>query len=495
MREIKHMFLDDRCIKKMDGTKLVLNQPQKYQGNPVIGPGTLWEKGKEVGCIHTLLYDEEEKLFKAWYTLGWNPAFGKEQKYWNVLAYAVSTDGINWEKPNLGLVEFRGSKNNNILFEKDMNGIVIKDPSETRAERKYKMVFVLPQEGSFAGTYQSLHAAYSPDGINWKIPLHKEKHWPYLFHSELPFNTNPIMPEGTDAVSSYSWYWDADLRRYVALLRPTWNVPRCVCMSESDDFVHWTPRKTILAPDEQDPDHVTNFHGFTVMKYDEYYIGLIQVFHTYDDSEYWLTHHGYPSDRKNNFGCFDIQLAISYDGRNWKRAGNRDVFIPTGGENSIDSGLIIPIHQPFILNDEIWIYYRAFQEDHSFPDILKKGKNRSVGLAKLRKDGFISVDAKKEGTILTRNLRTVPNDIFLNADANKGKILVEVVNPPGDVIKGFSKNDCIPFTGDSLEHMVAWKHGKRIVSIVNELYGGICLRFYLENAKLYSFTMHTNYGF
>jgi hypothetical protein len=29
------------------------------------------------------------------------------------MCYAVSEDGLHWEKPNLGLVEYNGSKENN----------------------------------------------------------------------------------------------------------------------------------------------------------------------------------------------------------------------------------------------------------------------------------------------------------------------------------------------------------------------------------------------
>ena len=32
------------------------------------------------------------------------------------ICYAESTDGINWTRPTLGLVEFEGSKNNNIIM-------------------------------------------------------------------------------------------------------------------------------------------------------------------------------------------------------------------------------------------------------------------------------------------------------------------------------------------------------------------------------------------
>ena len=489
VKKFKHMFLDDRCIKEMNGTRLVINQPEKHPANPILAAGKTWEEGKAVGQINSLIYDTDEKLFKVWYNLTWSRNFGPGPE-WKAMAYATSTDGIHWEKPSLGLVEFNGSKDNNILFNNNIYGTVFKDPSETRCERKYKMAFAASGEGlSLSGTYQPINAAYSPDGIHWTIPGHKEKHWPYQFHSELPFTTNPIMPEGTDAITDYSWYWDADLRRYVALLRPTWNVPRCVCMSESDDFVHWTPRRVILQPDEKDPHHVSNFHGMTVMRYDEYYIGFLEVYHTEDDYEYYMAYHTITPDMPPWQETMDVQLAMSYDGRNWKRVADRGTFIPCGKDGEFDRGLVLPRSHPFVLNDEIWIYYQACPDRHNFAEHKSKGRYRSTGLARLRKDGFVSIDAEKEGTVLTRNLKMTPYDILLNASAKNGRILAEAVTPMGDVIEGFSRDDCVPFTGDSLEHMVQWKHGRQPVSIIDTLWGGFCLKFYMEQAKLYSFTL------
>lgn len=34
------------------------------------------------------------------------------------IAYAESVDGIHWVRPNLGIVEFKGSKENNLICEK-----------------------------------------------------------------------------------------------------------------------------------------------------------------------------------------------------------------------------------------------------------------------------------------------------------------------------------------------------------------------------------------
>ena len=69
-----------------------------------------------------------------------------------VTYYAESTDGISWVKPELGLVEFAGSKNNNIVLNTnvDPNRGVFFDAHETNASRRFKMF------GSFgtSGTWQ-----------------------------------------------------------------------------------------------------------------------------------------------------------------------------------------------------------------------------------------------------------------------------------------------------------------------------------------------------
>ena len=507
MKEVirqKYLFLDDRHIKDMEGTRLAVNPARKADANPITG--NLWGRDrKQAGNLHTVLYDHADKRFKAWYNVGWHPTYDLDMDdpanhvpspdfdkggAWNAFAYAVSEDGIHWEKPDLGLTEFDGSKANNILFlNRNIHGNVIKDPSECRPDRKYKMVFSADSESLiFTGTFVPLNAAYSPDGIHWTIPGHKERHWPYSFHSELPFTTNPIMPEGTDALTCYALYWDADLRKYVHLLRPSWNVPRRICMSESDDFMHWTPRQVILEPDNQDPPQISSFHGMTVMRYDEYYIGFLQVMHAADEYEYWVSHHGVTPDMPDWMAKVDVQLALSYDGRDWKRVADRSPFIPIGSEGEWDDGMIFPHNQSFVLNDEVWIYYGGCKGRHTYEG-QKHTYERASGMARVRKDGFISVDADKAGTMTTRNLQMVPCEVFLNAAVEKGgSISVEVLNPLGQAMEGFSKDDCIPVTGDSLDHTVRWKHGKPVVSIVEKLYGGLCLKFYLERAKLYSLT-------
>ncbi len=80
------------------------------------------------------------------------------------LCYAVSTDGVNWEKPELGLVEFNGSKRNNLLpFEapgEPTSCSVLYDPEDPDPARRFKMV---TEDHPYYIT-----ASYSHDGIHWK---------------------------------------------------------------------------------------------------------------------------------------------------------------------------------------------------------------------------------------------------------------------------------------------------------------------------------------
>ena len=155
------------------------------------------------------------------------------------LAYAVSEDGLNWEKPILNLVEDQGSKSNNLLFpflRWSAGHGVIKDPLETDPDRRYKVLFMFQCEHmQFAGMVQPVCVGYSADGVHWDIP----QHW-----------VNPVIPEGSD--THLASYWDPQLRRYVVILRGRPNV-RIICMAESEDYLTWSPRRNRAAAGSPGP--------------------------------------------------------------------------------------------------------------------------------------------------------------------------------------------------------------------------------------------------
>ena len=93
------------------------------------------------------------------------------------LCYAESNDGIEWTKPALGQVLFKGSRQNNALALPHTvvsGAIVIKDDTDPDPARRYKMTYqffpnftdpVIPEYGR----QPSVALAVSPDGLEWTV--------------------------------------------------------------------------------------------------------------------------------------------------------------------------------------------------------------------------------------------------------------------------------------------------------------------------------------
>ena len=84
----------------------------------------------------------------------------------SVMCLATSEDGIHWERPSLGLVEFDGSTDNNILPTKE--GVpptpAFQDLREADPAKRYKALRMIGDTQTRGMQYDLF---YSPDGINW----------------------------------------------------------------------------------------------------------------------------------------------------------------------------------------------------------------------------------------------------------------------------------------------------------------------------------------
>lgn len=78
-----------------------------------------------------LLY---EGRYRMWYL-----CMPRDDERASYVCYAESADGENWERPELGLVEFAGSKANNIVADRRDYGLesVFRDPVAP-PETRYK---------------------------------------------------------------------------------------------------------------------------------------------------------------------------------------------------------------------------------------------------------------------------------------------------------------------------------------------------------------------
>ena len=106
----------------------------------------------------------------------------------------------------------------------------------------------------------------------------------------------------------------------------------------------------------------------------------------------------------------------------------------------------------------------------------------SLGLATMRRDGFVSLDGS--GEILTRKIRFDDNKKYLFVNASAKSIKAEVLDADEKVIPGFSLEDCIPFSGDSTCTMLKFSGGKDLGSLRGEEFR---IRFVVEDGEFYSF--------
>jgi hypothetical protein len=172
----RHLLIDARLVDKVENAELSLGHVQKSSSNPLFGEDKPWEPRYD-NMYPNVIFDREDDMYKCWYTPfviseldEKTPREKRATIKWNVsnrhfaLCYATSKDGLKWEKPDLGIVELRGSNTNNILL-MDVHGAdVIKDERETNPARRYKMF----------GTLEGLgpHMVwFSADGLHWGEPI------------------------------------------------------------------------------------------------------------------------------------------------------------------------------------------------------------------------------------------------------------------------------------------------------------------------------------
>lgn len=220
-------------------------------------------------------------------------------------------------------------------------------------------------------------------------------------------------------------------------------------------------------------------YGLAAFRYEDLYLGFLWVFYA----------SGSPGGRdvwpyaQAGFGTIDTQLVSSRDLLHWNRVGNREPIVPRGEPGEWDGGMILAYGNPIIMGDEIWIYYRGINDTHGsgFKAIS------ACGLAKLRLDGFVSIDAgKTEGSILTKPFTCTDENLIVNADANGGSLVVEILDADGKPISGFGKEECEALSDDNIRHPVKWKERQNLTGLQGSV---IQLKFHLTKAKIFSFVI------
>ena len=453
-RREKYLVLDSRIIESTKNAKLTLGEVRKEKSNPLFVEDRPWEPRYD-NMYPNVIYDEEENLYKCWYCpfivdqrttethpdrrkpsltpyMDARPA-GREE----AMLYATSKDGINWTKPNLGIVNFNGNSNNNIVSRGLSGAGVIKDELEKLPGRRYK---------AFYCSNSGYKMRYSSDGFNWGDEV--------------------ALPGVGESDCHANMIWSPELKKYVGILRHYDPIPvtgnRKIARTESIDSVTWTKSETIIEGTPQD-----QLHDMVIFRDGGVYLGLLGCMN-------------YPSKETRNGVRQHIELAWSPDSYKWHRINPGTPFISNSKSNNneygkmpYDWGCVFP-SAPVFRDDEIRIYYGA--SDWYFFDWRKGG----LALATLGKDrwaGYEAIDDDDTAIVTTTPLK-LDNHIHITADVGKGGlIVVNVLDQKGERLVSSQgiKNSCTEFK-------LNFGHQ------YNNIKGSKCrIQFIINRAKIYSF--------
>lgn len=451
------LFVDDYLVSAKDKVVRTYHAFEKHLSNPLIKADKPWE-GNNVYVYGTVLPNESEPGYRMWYHA--LPEREGDDAY--RLLYATSRDGLAWDKPDLGIVDYKGSKQNNIFIRRGSRDhilSIIHTPWEKDPAHRYLMINF---DGDVPDKQNGYMAGWSADGIHWTNASDKV-----------------VFSKGGDVGQ---FLYDFHKHEYVGYVKNGANVSgmrrRAVGRIASKDPVKWPDPSLVIAPDTFDDRWAkgiqrTSFYGLSAFAYESMYVGFLWVFRATDETEGYFD------------GPIFCEMVTSRDGVNWLRQEpDRKPVLDIGPAGTWDRGMVFSATQPIVVNDKLWLYYGGVDGLHAGREPWHGG----IGLATLRKDGFASLDAKDdEAFVTTKRLAGARGPLHVNCSATGGELRVEVLNADGKVVPGYSREDCNAVTGDSIDEVVTWKQRKELPAG-----SSIRLRFLLRKASLYSFMAGEN---
>ena len=460
----RQLFVDDFLVADSSQVVRTLHHPERHPANPVLRIREMpWEQS--IGHSVFVLRDEGGP-YRMWYNLRNYVTAENGIRYRGPTCYAESDDGIVWKKPDLAIFRYGEDNRNNItLLQGTIEGL-FHEPHHPDSERRYRaLVWHDPRGQVEYAPREGFYLYWSSDGIHWTGD-DRRCVMPNGMESKFP-------DELLNGVGDTTHFrWDHKLNRYVANLKILYRNPtlRTVGQSESDDLIHWTrPRMTMHRDGIDPPD--TQFYEHITFVYESMWIGMPRIMRT----------------KRTGWKQVDVELSCSRDGRHWTRVCRGQKFLPLGDPASWDSDYLIPGRPgaPFLVDDKLRFYYwgtrKADKRDGSTINW-----DMHIGVATLRRDGFVSLDAGKEpGELTTRPLSFTGSRLFINADvAKEGMVQVELLTRDGAPVAGYTAEDAMPVTGDATKIPVSWDDTD-VVHVADGEH--VRLRFRLRDAKLYSF--------
>lgn len=228
------MFVDEHLSDKKTNAALQLNPPQKRE--VVLTLDKPWEGS--VSAYYSVFQDGD--IVRLYYR-------GSDDD--QITCYAESKDGIHFTRPELGIVEFKGDKQNNIIWKGPQSASFapFKDENpDCPPDQKYKAICytVIQRHGAMT-------SLASADGIHWRV-LSEKSILPYGSYDSL--NTVSWDP-ATKQYRMFDRYWNKGAFKGVRAVESrtskdfvTWSDPTPNAYAEGVPFEHFYTNATSRCP-------------------------------------------------------------------------------------------------------------------------------------------------------------------------------------------------------------------------------------------------------
>ena len=441
----RQLFVDAHWISSATGASRKLHAPRKRE--TVLERDRPWEHD-HVSYMATM--QDGDKL-RAYYRCG---KIAMTEAVTEVTAYQESADGIHWHKPNLGILEYEGSRDNNIVWlGPGANMAPFRDDNpDVPADERYKAVV----------RTRDLWALASADGLRWRL-LRKDP-----ISTARPFDSFNVS------------FWDPWREEYVAYTRgkagtegsfvgPTGGTGgvRWIRRTTSKDFRTWSP------PEDIDTGGTPFEHLYTNSC----------VAYRRAPGTYLMFPSRFVPEREpkpgwhGGSGVSDIVFMSSRDGIHFDRSFMEALIRPgPDQDNWHERGLYVDPGLIQTSPTELSVYG---SEHWRLPTV------RIVRYT-FRTDGFVSLNAGyRGGDVVTRPFVFEGRRLELNyATSAVGSVRVEIQDDRGGVIPGFGLADCPEMFGDLIDGAVTWKGGGDVSRLAGR---PVRLRLALMDADLYAF--------
>ncbi|MSU70619.1 MAG: hypothetical protein EXS39_07585 [Opitutaceae bacterium] len=430
-------------------------------------PWAVFDQPWEAGDIAMRRVIYEDGLYRAWYSAEFkrpykviiNPANGRkklgyEGPGFNGMCYMESRDAEHWVKPSLGLVEFRGSKDNNFIIAPSAAIFIDRAaPPEERYKSVFNMSYADPTTKKVSS---ALGGAVSSDGIHWKTLTEPISDW----------KGGALAADGSPEI-----HRDEQTGKYVLYTRANYTRRRSIARAETGDFRRWPVPVMILTPGP-DEDPSVDFYDNPYLQYPgapSTHLMLVSSYHR-DTSQ------------------VDMRMATSMDGDGWNWLSPRTV-VELGKPGNWDGGMLWAMSDMVRLPDgriAVPIIGNGSRHEEAWQTSFERGqqqRNKDRAAWAIWEDGRIAgVVAEKAGEFTTLPLKATGRPIEINArTGGSGSVQVDVlIDTPGRPFPNLALQ-AQQMSGDLLWRPLLFPEGN-----LAQLAGRtIRLRFHLFDAKVF----------